>query len=494
MLNKRDVFEIHRLKDMGLSVRTIAKNLNLDRSTVDKYIKHPEGVGKTRTKHSSKLDPFRQLIKEMVEKYPKVNAPVVLRNIQDKGFDGEITIVRKCLRHLRKNKQAFIRFESGSGQQMQIDWGHFGSLVYNLKVRPGNSSRKLYALAVIESHSRKLYVVFTHSQNQSTLHQSLVKAFKYFGGTHREIVVDNMLTAVTERVGSLVRFNESFLDFLRNFSITPVACNVRSPNEKGKVESSIKYLRYNFWPSKTFTDLEDVNHQVLSWLNTTNQRIHQTTNEKPDKRFVQKALRTLPEPLPDFRETLTLLVYKDFGVRFDTNIYTVPPRLVGKDITLKADSRTVYVYYKEKQVATHVRTWKKKQRIELASHSEQVKRLKKKVRFDKQIRIFMSLGQEAVDFLEKLADASQPLKKTVDRLLVLNDAYGTSSIIYALRKALKHKLYGFAYVQNIIYQEMTPVTHNLPVNLKDNELNKIRLPKPNLAEYDAIAIQRRNNE
>lgn len=487
MLNKRDVFEIHRLKNEGLSIRKIAVRLNMDRATIDKYIKHPEGSDKKRKTKPSKLDPYREFIKEMVKEYPKVNAPVVLKNILDRGFDGEITIVRKYLRSLRREKQAFIRFESMPGQQIQIDWGHFGSLVY------GNDSRKLYALAVIESHSRKLYVNFTHSQNQAALHLSLIKAFQYFGGTPEEIVVDNMLTAVTERIGSLIRFNESFLDFIRPFGITPKACNVRAPYEKGKVESSIKYLRNNFWPLRTFTDLEDVNHQVLSWLNIANQRIHQTTNEKPDNRFVQKTLRALPDPLPDTREIVTLRVYKDFGVRFDTNIYTVPPRLVGRDITLKADSRTVYIYYKDKQVATHSRTWKKKQRIKLASHEEQIKRLKKKVCFDKNIRVFMSLGQEAVDFLEKISCASQPLKKTIDRLLVLNDEYGTSSIIYALRKALKHKLYGFSYVQNIVYQEMTPVTDNQPLTLKNSELNNIRLPEPNLAEYDAIAIQRRQN-
>jgi len=489
MITRRTVFEIHRLKDMQFSIRQIAKTLNLDRGTVARYIKQPDITCKPRRGRPSKLDPFREFIKEMVEQYPKINAPVVLRQIRNKGFDGEITIVRKYLKVLKYDvggKQSFIRFESRPGQQIQIDWGHFGSLVYN------GSSRKLYALAVIESHSRVLYVIFTHSQKQEVLHQCLVEAFRYFGGTPREIVVDNMLTAVTERVGSIVRFNESFLDFIRPFSITPVACNIRAPHEKGKVENSIKYLRHNFWPLRTFSDLEDVNHQVLAWLNTTaNQRLHQTTGQKPSQRFVKDALRPLPNLLPDFRETETLMAYKDFGIRFDTNVYTVPPRLVGKSVTLKADSRTISIYYKEKQVATHVRTWKKKQRIDLASHSEQVKKLKKKVFMDKQIMIFMSLGQEAVDYLEKLAYASQPLKKTVVRLLVLNDDYGTSSLIYALKKALKHKLYGFAYVQNILYQEMTPSIRHQPVTLKNEELNQIRLPRPNLAEYDAIALQRR---
>ncbi len=489
MINNRTVFEIHRLKDMMFSKRQIAQTLNLDRGTVKKYLKHPDKAYRLRQGRASKLDPYRDHIKEMVTQYPKVKAPVVLRQIQEKGFDGEITIVRDYLKHIRHNvfsKEAFIRFESGPGQQIQIDWGHFGSLVY------GDSSRKLYALAVIESHSRMLYVVFTHSQKQEILHQSLVEAFRYFGGTSKEIVVDNMLTAVTERVGSMVRFNASFLNFLRPFSITPVACNIRSPHEKGKIENSIKYLRYNFWPLRTFTDLDDVNHQVMEWLDATaNQRLHQTTGEVPAHRLVKNALKPLPEPLPDFRETETLKVYKDFGVRFDTNVYTVPPRLVGKSITLKADSRTLTIFYKEKLVVKHLRNWKKKQRIDLPSHSEQVRKLRKKVFMGKQTMVFMSLGQEAVDYLEKLAYACQPLKKTVDRLLILNDDYGTSSLIYALKKALTHQLYGFAYIQNILYQERTPTIRHQPVALKDENLNKIRLPKPNLADYDAIALQRR---
>lgn len=489
MIDKRMVFEIHRLKCMGLSIRQIAATLNIDRGTVSKYWKFPDITCKLRPERSSKLDPFRGIIKNAVEEYPTVKAPVVLNLIKDKGFDGEITIVRDYLRHLRGHmkKQAFIRFESKPGQQMQIDWGHFGSLPY------GDSSRKLYALAVIESHSRMLHVSFTHSQKQATLHQCLVDAFQYFGGTPNEIVVDNMLTAVTERTGSIIRFNESFLDFLRHFSITPVACNIRAPHEKGKVESSIKYLRYNFLPLKKFADLDDANHQVTVWLEKiANQRLHQTTGKRPTDLFARESLRAFPDPLPDFRETETLRVDKFFAIRFDANTYTVPPRLVSKQVTVKANSRTVTIYYKEKQVAAHHRSWKKKERVDLSSHTEQVKKLRKKLFMEKQILVFMSLGQEATDYLGKLAEASQPIKKTVAKLLSLNDIYGTSSLICALRKALRHKLYGSAYIQNILHQEMSPVTTHPPVTLKDEALNDIRLPKPNLAEYDAIALQRRN--
>lgn len=489
MINKRTVFEMYRLKDFGFSRREIARQLNIDRATVAKYLDNPDPAPGKRAKRISKLEPYRDELADMLKQFPAIKAPVVMQRIKEKGFDGEITIVRNLLRQLRGQinyREPFIRFESDPGVQMQIDWGHFNSLSY----KGGN--RKLYALAVIESHSRMLYVTFTHSQKQEQLHMGLLDAFTYFGGCPKEIVVDNMLTAVTERVGTLIRFNEAFLDFLRVLHITPRACNIRAPHEKGKIENSIKYIRQNFWPLRSFADLDDVQNQIQAWLDTiANVRKHQTTGERPVDRLQKDALQSLSEFLPDCREIESPLVHKDFALRFDTNSYTVPPWTIGKKVTLKADNHTVRIYYKNKSVAVHQRCWGKKQRIELPAHKEQVKKLRKKLYHDRQIMVFLSIGQIAADYLDKLADARQPIRKTVTRLLSLQDEYGDTSLIYALRKGLSLKLYGADYIQNILYQEMTPVTRHRPVKLKKQDLNNIRLTTPSLAEYDAIALKRR---
>lgn len=488
MIDRRSIFEIHRLADSGLSRRQIANQLRLDRKTVGKYLNNPDLSPKPRKKKSSKLEPFRDKIATMLDECPNTSATVVLQRLEEQGFTGSISLLRGYLRKLRGKKRSrvpFIRFESAPGQQMQVDWGHFGSLSYE------NGSRKLYCLAVIEAHSRMLYAYFTHSQKQEVLHQGLLAAFTYFGGSPKELVVDNMLTAVTERVGSMIRFNERFLDFLRIFKITPVACNVRAPYEKGKVENSIKYIRTNFWPLREFKDLDDVQSQALIWLNdVANIRKHQTTSERPVDRLQPKALRPLSEA-PDCRETMTLKVYKDFGVRFDTNVYTVPPWAIDKNITLKADNQQVFIFLKEKAIAVHRRSWAKKKRIELPNHREQVKKLRKKLGQDQQVRVFLSLGQPAADYLEKLADSGQPIKKNVASLLKLFDEYGVSSLLYGLQKALSKKLYGADYVENILYQEMTPTTCHPPVKLKKQDLNEIRLTTPSLAEYDAMAVKRR---
>jgi len=489
MISRSDVFEMHKLRNQGFTKRQIARQLQLNRGTVAKYLTNPDPVIKQRQAKKSKLDPYRGMVEKMVGQYPAVKAPVVLQRLIDKGFDGEITIVRNLLRELRGqmvSREPFIRFETDPGEQIQIDWGHFGSLSY------GSTRRKLYALAVLEGHSRMLYVHFSHSQQQSSLHQGLLEAFIYFGGLPREIVVDNMLTAVTERVGTVIRFNDAFLDFLRRFSITPRACTVRAPYEKGKVENAIKYLRNNFWPLREFADLTDVQNQVQHWLDSiANVRKHNSTGETPVK--ILQGLQPLPPVLTDCRHTCSLLVHKDFGIRFDANVYTVPPWAIGKHITLKADNRKVSIYLKEKLIACHNRCWDRKQRIESPTHLEQVKKIKRKLLQDRQVLVFLSLGDIALHFLEKITDLSLPIRKNIAGLLKLQDEYGEKSLLYGMEKAMEKKLYGADYVRNILYQEMTPVNQHLPVRLKQEDLNEIRLTTPPLAEYDAVAVKRRNN-
>jgi hypothetical protein len=372
---------------------------------------------------------------------------------------------------------------------MQVDWAHFKSLSY------GGFTRKLYALCVIECYSRMLYVGFTHNMKQEALHQELMNAFRFFGGCPRELVVDNMRCAVAERTGRYVRFNDAFLDFLRPLGIDPISCNIRSPHEKGKIENAVKYLRYNFFPARTFKDIADVRRQAMGWLrNTANVRVHYTTGMRPVDRFDPKALKSLPDVLPDCRETVTVLVHKDFGVRFDSNVYTAPPWTIGKRLTLKADMESIALYYKDRLIAEHQRCWEKKRRIVHPRHEQQVKKFHSRLLKKRDVIVFLSLGQIAADYLEKLFSANKPIEKSVSKLLALKDEYGEAGLRFALEKALLKNLIGVDYIENILYQEMTPEVRHPPVILKDETLNDIRLTSPSLAEYDAVALQRKRND
>ncbi len=342
------------------SKRRIARELHVARKTINKYLASPAAAAAPRKPRKTKLDDFKAVIREFVERDRKASAVVIAERLRPMGYTGELTILRRYLRTLRDIvhvPRAFIRVESSPGDRFEIDWGHFGALDYS------GDKRKLYAFCLIECHSRRLFVEFTHSQSLETFVRSHIHAFQFMTGVARECLYDNLWTAVTERDGRIVRFNQRFLAFAREFGFYPRACNPAAAWEKGKIErGGIGYLRQSFWPLRTFHDLADVNRQVRLWLDEiANKRIHSETRERPADRFRPETLRPLPALFPDYRESVTAKVHKDIRLCFDGNRYCVPRRYVGRILTVKADSSSVAVYDQDHAIIRYPRSWKRGQ-------------------------------------------------------------------------------------------------------------------------------------
>ena len=430
-------------------------------------------------------------MQRMLDVDPKVSAMVIRQRLEEQGFQGGITIVRDYLSRVRpsaQHKPAFIRVASPPGVQCQIDWGHFGSLAY------GNTTRTLYCLAVIECHSRMLYLEFTHSQRQETLHRCWLHAFHFFQGTPKELVHDNRLTAVIEHHGPVVRFNAQCLELLRPFQITPIACNVGQPQEKGKVEKGAShYIRHNFWPLREFTNLDALQAQAKDWRDQgANRRVHSTTGWRPIERFSPEAMRPLPEFLPDCRDHAGAKVHADFSIQFDGNTYSAPPWAIGTTLTVKADHH-VTLYFKDKAIATHARCWQRKQRLELPEHRQAAQQHHQRHWRSADVAAFVALGEGAKDYLERLATTQHPLQKSVKKRLALKDEYGTHALLEALERASQHRAYGAHYIENMRYQEMPPQRQHPPVRLKQQPRNHLRLDEPSLAEFDTFIIKRRRS-
>lgn len=491
MIDKRTIFEIQRLKDEGYSNRRIAVCLNISRRVVKKYLDNPVIIVRPRQKCPSKLDAFKEKIVELLKQDPGVSSMVIKQHIDKLGYGGGRTILRDYVHSLRdKARQAYIRFESMPGRQFQIDWGYFGVLVY------GNTKRKLYCFVMLECHSRLMYIEFTHSMKMDAFLRCHYHAFLFFGGTASEIVHDNLKSAVIERVGKIIRFNERYLEFLRYFHIVPIACNVRAAWEKGKVEKSVQYIRNNFWSCRTFTDLSDVNRQAWQWLSeVANVRIHATTGEKPLERYQKDKMRPLPGSFDmDLRDHTEPKVHTDCRIEFDGNKYTVPSWLRGKTVTAKADNDVLSVYYKGKRVAAHPRSWERKKVIEDEKHIKSILKGKHKALRTRQEEIFFSLGETAEKYVEGLARNGLFLDKSIAGLLDLKDAYGTERLLKAIDAAMGYGAYGVDYVENILYQQSRPEHPYPKVILKNEELSNLRLHELDLKEYDALIMEKRQEQ
>jgi len=492
-MDKRTIFEIHRLKDLGMKERKIARHLSVSRQTVRKYLEHPDITKTKPNPKPGKLTPFYDLIKQLLEQWPDASAEVIRQRIADKGYSGSRTILRdylQAVRGKRKQSKAFLRFETQPGEQFQFDWGHFGSLAY------GTTHRKLYCMTVLECHSRMLYLEFTHSQNKEAVMRTLLNAFIFFNGTSVELVHDNLKTAVIERVGDIIRFNEDYLHFLRPFHIRPYACGLGDASAKGKIEKGgIHYVRYNFWPCRTFTDLNDVNAQACRWRDqVANARIHGTTNQIPLERFRRDALRPLPEALPDTRDQADAKVLSDCRFKFDGNSYSAPHWLVDKTLSIKADNRTVWAAYKDRILVEHPRTWERKAVIENPNHVKDLLLTRKKARLTRQQQCLFSMGEPIKKYLDGLAQAGKSLSYATARLLELRDQYGAANVLSAVVTAIKYQAFGVEYIENILHQSMRPRTPFPQVVLPDPILNQLQLQEPDLLIYDAITLKKRNEQ
>src|SRR5277367_1515774 len=321
MLTSDQINELHLLYvSEKWPIRKIERHLNMGWRTIRTYL-YPPAQGAAPRQRQSKLDPFKTVIAECLEKDFRVSAALILQRIKDLGYSGGHAILQEYVRKVRpqpESKRAFVRMEPFAGERFEVDWAHFDVLNYSGDIR------KLYAFALVEAHSRMLYVEFTHSQSFETFARCHMHAFTAMGGVAREIAYDNLATAVVEHDGRLVRFLPRFLAFAREYGFFPHACNPASGWEKGKVERAIGYLRQNFWPLREFTSLHDVNHQVRQWLTeVANQRSHRETRERPLDRFKPQALRPLPVIPYDYRDSSEALVQKDLRLRFDGNRYCV---------------------------------------------------------------------------------------------------------------------------------------------------------------------------
>jgi transposase len=170
MLTNEQIQTLHQLYYAERwPIRKIERHLRMGWRTIKKYLHQPDQTAVSRTK-PSKLDPFKSTIADLLTQDPTVSSAVIEQRLRTIGYDGGHSILREYVSQVRPKPtpRAFVRMEPIAGERFEVDWGHFGALDY------AGDKRKLYAFALVECHSRMLYLEFTHSQGLETFVRCLV--------------------------------------------------------------------------------------------------------------------------------------------------------------------------------------------------------------------------------------------------------------------------------------------------------------------------------
>jgi len=156
MFTLEDFMNVRDLKQQGWSVSAIARQLDIDRKTVRKYLLEPPQAYRRQHPAACKIDPFRSFLRERWEQGVH-NGRKLFEEIRDRGYAGGYSRLKAIVAPWREEgrERAFVRFETGPGEQSQMDWGHFGNW----------EGRRLYGFVLTLSYSRMRYVEFTQWQD-----------------------------------------------------------------------------------------------------------------------------------------------------------------------------------------------------------------------------------------------------------------------------------------------------------------------------------------
>ena len=354
MLGVETRFMIKDMYRKGISISEIARQTGHDRKTVRKVINGDliPMRRKPQPPRVRKVDPYTDYLQRRMNE-GVYNARKLYREIQAQGYPGGLTQVILYIQPFRppRRETATVRFETEPGQQAQVDWGSCGYIDVD------GRRKTLYCFVMTLGWSRMMYVAFTTHGDTGSFMRCHQHAFEYFGGVPREVLHDNLKSAVIERdADGTIHFNARYLDFALAMGFTPRPHQPYRPQTKGKVENGVRYVKGNFWVGLHFIDEEDINVQARVWLDTVaNPRIHGTTGETPFSRLSFEHLQPLPAQRFDTSRISYRQVGRDCLVSYQRNSYSVPAAYAQQTVMVKEteDCRVVIVSAEGEVLAEH---------------------------------------------------------------------------------------------------------------------------------------------
>lgn len=444
-----------------------------------------------RLKRPGILQEYRQFIEDKLRLYPDLRCTRLLQILRQKGVNVSIHKLRRFIATLRVKKglrKAFLKVHLYPGEQAQVDWASFGTFEQQ------GARRKLSLFVMVLSYSRAVFARFYFDQSIESLLSAHIHAFRYFQGVVATILYDNMKTAVIDRIGSSIRFNDQLLDLAAKYSFKPDACNPYAGWEKGRVEKSIRYIRENFYPDRHFLNLDDANEQLLSWL-----------NEHANKRsWVQDRSKTVWDVWQE--EQKTLVPFKDDGhiiyrhcsssvrktpyVRFDLNDYSVPHLYVNKTVQILACENQVRILHDGEQIAEHKRSYGKGRDIENIEHIKALLKNRGAAILGGRKHFVYTAMAAAQDFLKRLVERGFHLPTAFKKIYNLSLFYEADDIDHAMVYLMSQGSESTDALEHLLQQKYnlkTPAQF-VSIQLPDNpKLKDLHVAPHKLSTYDGLS-------
>ena len=481
------ILRYHFVEHWG--VNTIANQLGIHHSTVDRVLARAGMPRAERTRRPSIVDPYTPFILETLAQYPKLTAARLYAMAVERGFTGGPSHFRAHVAQLRPRPpaEAYLRLRTLPGEQGQVDWAHFGS------VSIGRATRPLMAFVMVLSWSRRIFLRFYLDQRMENFLRGHVGAFEAWGALPRVLLYDNLKSAVLERRADAIRFHPTLLALSAHYRFEPRPVAVARGNEKGRVERAIRYIRDSFFAGRQWSDIDDLNAQAEAWCNghSSHRPCPGDTRLTVGEAFEQERpqLLALPDNPFETDERVEVRVGKTPYARFDLNDYSVPHTRVRRSLTILASLHHVRILDGSEVVAIHPRTWSKGEQIEDPVHLADLVAAKQAARHHRGQDRLAQAAPSSGDLLQQAAERGTPLARVTAQLVQLLDDYGAGELEDAIIEALAGGVPHPNAVRLVLERRREqanlppPLTLSLPEN---DKARQIVVRPASLAGYDRI--------
>ncbi len=457
---------IESLWKLGHNKTEISRITKHDWKTVAKVVKSFEsGTYPCKKPHPSQLDIYKSQIIEFIEQ--NLTGTRIHEELLLLGSTVSYSLVKKYIAQIKKHVDVCIRFNTAPGEEAQVDFGYVGLTPDSVGKR-----KKTWVFNMRLSYSRLDYYECVFDQKVETFIQCHINAFNFFGGLPKRIKIDNLKAAILEANFYEPVYQNLYKQFADYCGFQPLPCRVRKPQEKGKVESGIKYIKNNFFLGRKFTTEAELKQKFNNWLiNKCNARLHGTTRKIPQEMFDSEEVHHLIK-LPDqeFRigQVGQRTVYHDCHVYINYNYYSVPFEYVGRVVDIELNQKLVKICLNGSVIAVHEVNTGKGQFITVESHYPKFKNYLSteyqevyKAKMDK-------IGNSAAQLFLLLVNKNPySWNRTAEGIISLTKEYSPYVVNLACKRSLAFNSITYKTIKNICRQR----TYTLPIESYYEELH-----------------------
>ena len=327
-LRQVEHFSLQRIADqLTINFRTVKKILGMTEEDYDRFIEKKWA----KARH---LDPYRDFIVGYLQQYPDTPAAVmhdrlkeqfpVFPKVDAKTVYSYVMMVRRdhCIIKVNASERQYSAVpDLPPGELAQVDFGE-------KKLRRSTGEWvKVHFFVMLLCYSRQKFILFLDrpftSDDAVIAHE---KAFEFFGGIPGEIIYDQDSVFLHRENGGDYIMTDVFERYqaCRGFKVT--FCRAGDPESKGKVENSVKYVKYNFLLNRLYINTDILNDQALLWLERTgNGMVHNTTRKIPHQQWLleQSFLRRWIPLLTAVRANGHKVI-KTNTIKYRGNSYSLP--------------------------------------------------------------------------------------------------------------------------------------------------------------------------